>query len=214
MSLRIRWQTRRTRYELLRLKDQLELAQKAHALLEEKYKVLMQEAARIRMTLLPLQDELTSRAEKSYMLLSEAICSLGLRKVYRAALSCSANDNVEIRWDAIRGFSTPRLTSKIRVRTPLERGYGLTDTNHFLDLAAESFEETTISLIEVAEVENVLRILEEETRKTGIRVLALEKVMIPSLESEIKTIEEKLEEKEREGHITIKWFTESLQENL
>jgi H(+)-transporting ATP synthase subunit D len=214
MTLRIRWKTRRTRYELLKLKDQLELAQKAHTLLEEKYKMLMQEAAHIRMTLLPLQEELVSKAEKSYMLLSEAICSLGLRKVYRAALSSNANDNVEIRWDAIRGFSTPRLTSKIRVRTPLERGYGLTDTNNFLDLAAGSFEETTISLIEVAELENVLRILEKETRETGIRVLALEKVMIPSLENEVKTIEEKLEEKEREGHIMIKWFTESLQETL
>jgi V/A-type H+-transporting ATPase subunit D len=196
------------------LKDQLELAQKAHNLLEEKYKVLMQEAARMRMTLIPLQEELMSRAEKSYTLLSEAICSLGFRKAYRAALSTNANDNVEVRWYAIRGFSTPRLTSKIRVRTPLERGYGLTDTDHFLDLAAESFEETTMSLIEVAEMENVLRILEDESRKTGIRVSALEKVMIPSLENEIKTIEEKLEEKEREGYIVIKWFKEGLQENL
>lgn len=214
MSFRIRWKTRRTRNELLKLKDQLELAQKAHVLLEEKYKILTQEAQHIHRTLLPFQQELTSKVENAYALLSEAIISLGLRKVYRAALSTQANDEVEIRWTTIRGVSAPRLVSKIRKRTPLERGYGLTSTNHFLDRAAEAFEDTLISLLGVAELENILRILEREVEKTGIRVSALEKVLIPSLKSEIKIIENKLEENERETHIMVKWIKETRPEVL
>jgi V/A-type H+-transporting ATPase subunit D len=214
MSPLIRWKTRRTRHELLKLKDQLELAQKAHTLLEEKYKILTQEAQHIRGTLLPFQQKLMSKVEAAYALLSEATISLGLRKVYRAALSTQANDEVEIRWTTIRGVSAPRLVSKIQKRTPLERGYGLASTNHLLDRAAEAFEDTLISLLRVAELENIHRILKREIKKTRIRVSALEKVLIPSVKNEIKIIGNKLEEHERERHTMVKWIKETRPEAL
>ncbi len=214
MSLRTRWKIRRTRYELLRLKEQLELAQKARMLLEEKYRVLMQEAQHISSTILPFQDELASRVRRAYALLSEAMVSLGFRKVYRAALISNANDEVEVRWTTIRGVSVPRLASRIPKRTLLQRGYVLTDTDYSLDVAARAFEEMMASLLEVAELENILRILEGEIKKTGIRVSALEKVLIPSLKSEIRIIEDRLEEKEREGQIILKWVKESQSETV
>jgi V/A-type H+-transporting ATPase subunit D len=208
MSSRIRWRTRRTRHELIRLKDRLELAKKAHILLEEKYKVLMQEAQHVRRTLVPFQQELDSRVKKAFWLLSETVISIGLRNVYKAALATTPNDDVEMSWTTVRGVSVPKLNSKIQTRTPLERGYGLTTTNYSLDKTAEAVENTVISLVEVAELKNILRILEEEIDKTAIRVSALEKVLIPSLEGEIKIIEGKLEEKERAGHIMVKWIKE------
>lgn len=214
MSLRVRWKTRRTRHELIRLKDQLELAQKAHSLLEEKYKILIQEAQHIRITLLPFQEQLRSKVKKAYDLMSESIISLGVRRVFRAALSTQANDETELDWIAIRGVSAPQLVSKIRKRTPLERGYGLSGTNHLLDITAEAFEDMIISLLEVAELENILRILEREARKTGIRVSALEKVLIPSLKGEIEMIENKLEENDREGQIMVKWIKEARQKRF
>lgn len=214
MSLRIRWKTQRTRHELRRLKDQLELAKKAHTLLEEKYKVLMQEAQHIRRTIFPFQEELRSRVEEAFTFLSETVISLGLRRVYRAALSTKVNDYVEMRWTTLRGVSVPQLSSKIQKRTVLERGYGLTDTNYSLDKAAEAFENLLISIVEVAELENILRILKEEIKKTSIRVSALEKVLIPSLRSEIKTIENRLEEKDRERHIMVEWVKERQSETL
>jgi V/A-type H+-transporting ATPase subunit D len=73
------------------------------------------------------------------------------------------------------------------------------------------FEDALTSLIEVAETENILRILEDEIEKTGIRVSALEKILIPSLTREIKRIENELEEKERESHVMVKWVTERLE---
>jgi V/A-type H+-transporting ATPase subunit D len=211
LSLRIRWKTRRTRHELLKLKDRLELAEKAHELLEEKYKVLIQEAQHIRRTLLPFQKELESKVERAYALLSEALIGLGTRAVYRAALSTQANDEIGMRWTTVRGVATPRLISKSRKRTLLERGYGLSGTDYRLDAAAGMFEDALTSLIEVAETENILRILEDEIEKTGIRVSALEKILIPSLTKEIKRIENKLEEKERESHVMVKWVKERLE---
>ena len=47
---------------------------------------------------------------------------------------------------------------------------------------------------------NTLRSLQREVERTRIRVFALEKVLLPYLDQEIKTIEIKLEERERERH--------------
>ncbi|MFW6110894.1 MAG: V-type ATP synthase subunit D [Thermoproteota archaeon] len=210
MPLRNRWKTRQTRHELLKLKDQLELAKKAHTSLEEKYKALIQEAQHVRKTLVPFQKKLKQRIEKAYSLLSEAVIYLGLRRVYRAGVSSKANDEVEVKWTTIRGVSAPKLISKIQKRTPLERGYPLSSTNYLLDTTAEAFEDALTSLIEVAELENIHRKLEKEGEKTRIRVSALEKILIPSLEDEIKLIENKLEEKEREHNVMIKWVKENL----
>ncbi|MFW6117156.1 MAG: V-type ATP synthase subunit D, partial [Thermoproteota archaeon] len=95
---------------------------------------------------------------------------------------------------------------------PVERGYGLSDTNYLLDTAAGAFEEVLGTLIEVAELKNIHRKLEKEVEKTRIRFSALEKILIPNLEEEIKIIENKLEEKEREHHTMIKWVKENLLE--
>ncbi len=208
MSLLIKLKARRTRYGLLRLKDQLEIAQKAHDLLEEKYRILMQEAQDIRRTLVPFQHKLQSKIEAAYALLSETIISLGVHQVDKAARSSEVNDELEIRWSTVRGISIPQLKPKIRKRTPLERGYELRSTNYVLDRTAEVFEELLSLLVGVAELENILRIFEGEIEKIEIRVSALEKVLIPSLKHEIKMIENRLEEKERESHIMVKWIKE------
>ncbi len=209
MSSPGRRETRHTRHELIKLKDRLELAKKAHSLLEEKYKVLTQEAQGIDKTLVPFQQALDSKVQKAYSLVSEAVISIGLRNVYKAALSTTPNDDVEVSLTTIRGVSVPLLESKTRIRTPLERGYGLNTTNYSLDKAAEAFEDAMRSLVEVAELKNILRILKEEIDKTAIRVSALEKVLIPSLEDEVKIIHARLAEKERAGHIMVKWIKEA-----
>ena len=211
MALHIRWKTRRTRHELRKLKDRLQLAERAHELLEEKYKMLMQEEQHIRRTLLPFQQQSKSKVDRASAMLSETLTELGTRAVYRAALSTQANDEIEMRWATVRGVATPRLRAKIRERTLLERGYGLHSTDYRLDATAGMFEEALISLVEVAETENILRILKEEIDQTGIRVSALEKILIPSLRKEIKRIENELDEKERESHGLVKWVKEGLE---
>lgn len=208
MSLLIRWKTRRSRHELLRLREQLELAKKALALLEEKFKILMQEAQSVRSNILPFQQELAEKIDDAYSLLSESLISLGFRKVYKAALSTHPNDETGVRWTTIRGVAVPRLVSQIQKRTPLKRGYGLRDTNYMLDRTAEASEDMLIRLVQVTEKVNILRILEREIDKTRVRVSALQRVLIPSLENEIKMIENRLEENEMARHIMVKWARE------
>jgi V/A-type H+-transporting ATPase subunit D len=214
LSLLIRFRTRRTRHELLKLREQLELAKKALTLLEEKYKILLEEAHNVRNTILPFQQELADKIEDAYALLSGSVISLGLRNVYKACVSTLPNDDVEMKWTSVRGVAVPRLFSKIQKRTPLKRGYGLTDTNYALDKTADAFEDTVIYLVQVAELANILRILEKEINKTRVRVSALQKVLIPSLEHETRVIENRLEESEMERRVMIRWARERAPEVL
>lgn len=214
MSPLIKFKTRRTRHELLKLRQQLELAKKALTLLEEKYKILMQETQDARSNILPFQQQLTDKIDNAYSLLSESLISLGLRNVHKAALSTHANDEIEMRWTTIRGVAVPRLASRIQRRTPLKRGYGLRGTNYMLDKTAEAFEDMTIYLVHLAETVNILRILEKEIDKTRVRVSALQKVLIPSLQNEIRIIENRLEENEMERHVMVRWAKEKRLEHL
>lgn len=197
---------RRTRHELLKLNDRLELANKAHDLLEEKYKALVQEAQHIRRTILPFQEEMEAKVEKAYRFLAEVIISLGLTQVHKESLLVEANDDLEIRWTTIQGVPAPRIRPNIRKRTPLERGYEVINTNYSLDRAAKAFEIMLTSLVEVAELDNILRILEGEIEKTGIRVAALEKILIPSLRNQIRIIRHSLDDKERDNHVVVDWI--------
>jgi V/A-type H+-transporting ATPase subunit D len=209
MSLTINFRTSKTRKDLIKIKNQLELASKAQKLIEDKYKLLMREQKNIQESLQPLKKNLDSKVENAYSQLAEAIITLGLRRVYNAILATTANDDLEYKQIIIRGIPTLRFISNVKKRALFERGYGLTNTNLILDAAAEAFEELIKQIIQVIEVENTVKILKREIDKTRIRASALEKILIPSLKNERKKIENKLEENEKEGQIRVKWIKEN-----
>lgn len=196
----IGWKTRPTRHELLKLKEQYELAQKSHDLLEDKYRMLNLKTQSIRDNLIPLEKQLKIELKISYAAFFAALMQSGLTNLDLAAKSTLANDMVQVRWERIHGLSLPTLESKLEERNPLERGYGLTNTSAAIDEAAESAEKTVKLLVRVSELKNTYRSLQIEVKRTRIRVFALEKVLLPHLKQEIKMIEIALKERERERH--------------
>lgn len=200
MPLNIGWKTRPTRYELLKLKERHELAQRAHDLLEDKYRMLNLKTQSIKERLMPLEEQLSSELKKSYRAFFGALMQSGLTNLELAAKSTTANDEIQVRWERVHGLSLPTIQPKFEKRNPLERGYGLSNTSAAVDEAAESAERTVSLLVRVSELRNTLRSLQTEVERTRVRVFALEKVLLPYLDQEIKTIEIKLEERERERH--------------
>lgn len=200
MSLNIGWKTRPTRYELLKLKERHKLAQRAHDLLEDKYRMLNLERQAIKDALLPFEEQLNSEFKKSYRAFFRALMQSGLKTIELAAKSTKANDNIQVRWKRVHGLTLPKIQPKIEKRNPLERGYGLSNTSAAIDDAAESAEQMVRLLVTVSELRNTFSSLQREVERTRIRVFALEKVLLPHLDQEIKSIEIKLEERERERH--------------
>ena len=75
--------------------------------------------------------------------------------------------------------------------------YGLAQTSGELDDAMTALSGVFEDMLELAQVEKTMQLLAQEIEKTRRRVNALEYVMIPDLERNIKYIAMKLEENER-----------------
>jgi V/A-type H+-transporting ATPase subunit D len=204
LSQSLGWKVRPTRYELLKLKERQELAKRAHDLLEDKYRMLNLKMQSIKEDLTPLEKQLNAGYKKSYKIFFNALMQSGLKDMELAAKSTRSNDEIQVKWERIYGLSLPKIQPNFSKRNPLERGYGLSSTSAAIDEVAEYAEEMVNLLVSVSELRNIMRTLEREVERTRVRVFALEKVLIPSLDEEIKRIEIKLEERERERHTVWK----------
>jgi V/A-type H+/Na+-transporting ATPase subunit D len=205
--------TRPTRHELMKLKKMLSLARRAHKLLEEKYRILNIEREKTRDILLPFEEKMGRDFDEAYKLLLEALKRSDLRRILLAEALNEPNDNLTVNLVNIHGLTAPKFQSGVKKRNAIERGYGLSTTDPWIDAAALAFEETLELVVSVAETSNLLRLLSEEAKKTNIRVVALEKFFIPQLEKEERRIELILEERELEQLITQKWMREKLHDD-
>ena len=79
--------------------------------------------------------------------------------------------------------------------------YGFATTSGELDDALDALSGTFKDMLELAQIEKTMQLLASEIEKTRRRVNALEYVMIPQMQENIKYISMKLEENER-GNIT------------
>ena len=98
----------------------------------------------------------------------------------------------------------PRYSFQTKNNDPTEiYPYGFAQTSGELDDALEHMAKVFEDMLELAEVEKTMQLLAEEIEKTRRRVNALEYVMIPDLESNIKYITMKLEENENATKVRL-----------
>ena len=81
--------------------------------------------------------------------------------------------------------------------------YGFAQTSGELDDALDKMARVFEDMLKLAEVEKTMQLLAEEIEKTRRRVNALEYVMIPELERNIKYISMKLEENENSTKVRL-----------
>ena len=81
--------------------------------------------------------------------------------------------------------------------------YGFAQTSGELDDALDKLARVFEDMLELAQVEKTMQLLAEEIEKTRRRVNALEYVMIPDLEKNIKYITMKLEENENSTKVRL-----------
>ena len=81
--------------------------------------------------------------------------------------------------------------------------YGLAQTSGELDDAMTALSGVFEDMLELAQVEKTMQLMAQEIEKTRRRVNALEYVMIPQLQSDIKYITMKLEENENSTKVRL-----------
>ena len=200
-----------TRMELLKLKKRVKLADKGHKLLKEKRDALISEF----MLVIKEYREARKNAEEKLkvafynLLIAEVL--LGSRDIEQISGITLRDIELNFMIKNIMGVSVPIMKIENLVRRVNERGYGFLGTNAKLDDAAKSFEESTLLIVKLAEVEESVRRIAEEVEKTKRRVNALEYIVIPRLKATIKHIEMRMEEIERESFLRLKKIKASLE---
>jgi len=182
------------RMMLLRLRRRLELARRGHKLLKNKQEKLMQNFI-----------ALTRRTAVMRREMESVFMEISMR--YLSGRSMTDRQSLEdaLSMTTMAGTLETEVRSEMNVRIPWFRfvlpdsvpSYRLSSTSPELDVAFEMLRERFQDLLDMAASENALYKMAEELEKTRRRVNALEYVLIPDLEIQVRSIESKLSENER-----------------
>ncbi len=200
-----------TRMELLRLKKRMKLAEKGHKLLKEKRDALVSEFMIVIKKYKDAKTDVEKKLKGAYYNLSLSEVLIGTRELDQISRIAVRDINFDVKTKNIMGVYVPIMKTDSVVRKMSERGYGFLSTNGKIDDTAKDFEETLVSIVKLAEVEESVRGIASEVEKTKRRVNALEYIVVPRLQATIKHIEMRMEEIERESFLRLKKIKASLQ---
>ena len=184
--------------ELTRLKGRLRTAQRGHKLLKDKRDELMKQFMEVVREDLALRQKVEQSLARAYGSFTVASALMSPEMLEQALLCPKQSVSLETGTENVMSVEVPRYEFKLAS----EDGgniypYGFAQTSGELDTAIETMGGVLPQMLELAETEKAVLLLAEDIEKTRRRVNALEYVMIPDLERNIKYIAMKLEENER-----------------
>jgi V/A-type H+-transporting ATPase subunit D len=189
-----------TRMHLLARRSQLGLALRGIDLLQKKRDALVREFFALMHETLEARRQLNAAGQEAHMALFLAKAFDGPREVDALSLTVPIISDVQADVENVWGTRVPRLAVEWPRGTtisPLRVG-GRT-------LAAQTaFRKLSQALIRVANTESRLRRLGEEIKKTARRVNALEQAVIPGMRSQIRYIQQVLDQQEQEDFFRLK----------
>ena len=194
-----------TRMELTRLKTRLKTATRGHKLLKDKRDELMRqflEIVRRNRDLRMRVDEGLSSANRS---LAVASAIMSPEMLEQSLLYPRHNIELDMTFNNIMSVNVPVYSFN---NTGLDDSsaiypYGLAQTSGELDDALTALEGVFRDMLELAQVEKTMQLLADEIERTRRRVNALEYVMIPEMQTNIKYISMKLEENDRSTKVRL-----------
>ncbi len=201
-----------TRGELLKLKKRIDLAERGHELLREKRDALVTEFFDNLDMLRGKRETVEEKLEEAFEALVEAKITSGNIDLERAGDASTRGIDVDVDSRNIMGVRVPVVESEDVERKITERGYSFQQTSPKIDEASEKFEEALQAILELAEAEEIVKLLAQEIEKTKRRVNSLEHVLIPRLEDSKEYIEMRLEEQEREDKFRLKRVKEKIEQ--
>ena len=193
-----------TRMELTRLKKQLNTAVRGHKLLKDKRDELMRQFLDKVRENKALREEVETAlvsANQNFML---ARAGMPDEMLNTALLAPKQELTISAGTQNVMSVEIPDFDFK--TRTPDQNdmySYGFAFTTGDLDDAILSLSEVFPTMLKLAEVEKSCQLMAAEIEKTRRRVNALEHVMIPELQTNIKYITMKLDENERSTQIRL-----------
>ena len=193
-----------TRMELTRLKGKLKTAQRGHKLLKDKRDELMKQfldtVREVRSLRAEVEEDLM-RVHKSFTVASALMSSEALEQ---ALLYPKQSVELTRTTQNIMSVNVPVYDFQTKTKSDSDiYPYGFAQTSGELDDALGALASVFQDMLELAQVEKTMQLLAQEIEKTRRRVNALEYVMIPDLQKNIKYISMKLEENDRATKVRL-----------
>ena len=193
-----------TRMELTRQKNKLKTATRGHKMLKDKLDELMRQFLdTVRENkLLREKVETGIRACNSNFVLARATMSSEALKT--ALMAPKQEVYLEAGARNVMSVEIPQFSYRTRTSDTSDiYPYGFAFTSGDLDDAVKSIADILPDMLKLAEREKSCQLMAAEIEKTRRRVNALEHVMIPEAEDNIKMIKMKLDENERSSQIRL-----------
>lgn len=190
-----------TRSNLLARRDQLRLAIKGADLLKRKRDALITEFFDLVKVSLEARRALAKTSQEAYFSLFLAKAWDGPEAVESLSLASNTGLELEIKVENLFGVKVPQVQppqfSKELPFSPIGAGARTLD-------AAAQFRALSEALVGVAATETRLRRIGEEIKKTNRRVNALEQLVIPGIQQQIKDIRSVLDQRALEEVTVLK----------
>lgn len=193
-----------TRMELTRLKKKLQTAVRGHKLLKDKRDELMRQfldLVRVNMELRLKVEQGIKDANKNFVI---AKAGMSEQTLHTALMAPKQEVYLECGKKNVMSVEIPVFEYKTRTANANDiYSYGFAFTSNDLDDAVKSLDDVLPDMLKLSETEKACQLMAAEIEKTRRRVNALEHVVIPQTQQNIKYIKMKLDENERSTQIRL-----------
>ena len=193
-----------TRMVLNQLKGRLKTATRGHKLLKDKRDELMRQF----MDVIRLNKILRTRVEEglteAFGALTVASAVMSPEMLEQALMYPRQSVELSVKYKNIMSVNVPQYSFSTKTADASEiYPYGFAQTSGELDIAMQAISSVFEDMLELARVEKTMQLLAEEIEKTRRRVNALEYVMIPEMQENIRYISMKLAENENATKVRL-----------
>lgn len=193
-----------TRMELTRQKSKLKTAVKGHKLLKDKRDELMRQFLDLVRENMELRLKVEAGIKSSNI--NFVIAKAGMSEQILNTALMAPKQEVYLETDKRNVMSVDVPVFEYKTRTADANdiySYGFAFTSSDLDGAVKSLADILPDMLKLAETEKACQLMSAEIEKTRRRVNALEHVIIPEAQANIKYITMKLDENERSTQIRL-----------
>ena len=187
-----------TRMELTRLKGKLKTAQRGHKLLKDKRDELMKQFLDTVRELRELRSQVEAELMRVHSSFTVASALMSAQAMEQALMYPKQSVELTMSFQNIMSVNVPVYHYQTRTDDTGDIfPYGFAATSGELDGAVAALGDVFQNMLKLAQTEKAAQLMAEEIEKTRRRVNALEYVMIPETEQNIRYITMKLDENDR-----------------
>ena len=193
-----------TRMVLNQMKGRLRTAARGHKLLKDKRDELMRQFMDVVRRNRELRIKVENGLTEAFAALSVASAVMSPDMLEQALVYPRQSVSLDMGFKNIMSVNVPEYDFHTKSAEPGEIfPYGFAQTSGELDDAISALSGVFNDMLELAQVEKSMQLMAQEIEKTRRRVNALEYVMIPDLQKNIKYISMKLEENENSTKVRL-----------